>query len=242
MVQKPLSDSGPDVAIALTRLLSDHECAEALDLIESLPESHRPDWLARVWLEVGALRPLRVLVNQLTDPELIAAVHRTLDCGPPPIAIPVGTYPDLEGAAKDLARRGLARDLAYCHLGLAEVAPRVDWRVAHVEHASALAEQLDDARLVSLVVAYEARLDAFFGEDEDAHERVVAAREAGAAVDEPRAVVIAALVHAVLTGDSDLWAQTRVEADALGLSASRFGLELRLSNGEGGAGRDDEGA
>ncbi len=242
MVQTPLSDPGTGVAADITRLLSERECAEALDAIESLPETLRPDCLARVWLVVGALRPLRTLANQLTDPGLIAAVKLVLDRGPTPIEIPVGTYPALEDLAKDHARRGLARDLAHCHLGLAEVAPRVDWRVAHVEHASALAEQLEDRRLASLVIAYEARLDAFFGEDEDAQERVVAAREAGAAVDEPRAVAFADLVAAVLTGDTTVWEQARAEADALGLSESRFGLEPRPSKGEGGAGRDPEGA
>jgi hypothetical protein len=242
MTHVSLSDLRPGVAADLTRLLSERECAEALEAIESLPEVSRQDWLARVWLEVGAMRPLRTLVSQLTDPDLMAAVQLLLELGPASIAIPVGTYPDLEDRAKDLARRGLARDLAYCHLGLAEVAPRVDWRVAHVEHASALAEQLDDPRLASLVIAYEARLDAFFGEDEDAQERVVAAREAGTAVDEPRAVAIAALVSAVLVGDTAAWEQARVEADAHGLSASRFGLELRPTKGEGGAGPDPEGA
>lgn len=244
MAHTPHSDSEPDVDAVLSRLLSNRECADALELIESLPEVTRPDWLARVWMQVGALRPLRALAlaGRLVEPGLVAAVHQLLESGPPPIAIPIGTYAELEDRSKDLARRGLARDLAHCHLGLAEVAPRVDWRVAHVEHASALAEQLDDATLASLVIAYEARLDAFFGEDEDAHERVAAARAAGAAAIEPRAVALASLVAAVLTSDTAAWEQARADADALGLSASRFGLERRLSEGEADAGRDLGGA
>ncbi len=171
------------------RLLAEGRAAEALEAADGLESS---EVLARIWLLVGNVRALRALAGSLDGPlraRVDAVIQRGLELRP----VPSGEYDALSSTLHQLAEFGLAHDLVLHHLALAEVAPRVDWRVLHVEHAATLAGQLDDPGLLALVTLFQARLAAFLGEDDEARDYALEAQSLAVSTREPRASAIAAL-------------------------------------------------
>lgn len=220
-----MADSGSDALESRIKALwRDRRPAEAFELVDQLREP--TPWLARVWMQVGSRRALVPLLPMLGG-ELRAECERFIAEGPGPIVIPTGTRAELDALARDLASRGLAHELAHCHLGLTELDLRVDERVGHLEAASALADQLGDPALKSLVCAYEGRLDAHLGEDEDARERAETAHTLGLEQREPRAIALALAVRAVLDGDTTTLEEVRPRLVALGFDPEGYGFTPR---------------
>jgi hypothetical protein len=148
--------------------------------------------------------------------------------------IPDGTYEDLASAAAGLGEQGRVHELLLHHLAMAGVAPRVDWRVLHVEHASTLALQLGDGGLRALVALFEALLATFLGEDEDAIEYAGQAKELAAGTREPRATAITHCAELLASGRTItpaidmLWsAGVRIEPFAWGLTSSEPSPDAR---------------
>lgn len=225
------SDS-PEGAFAsrLERLLAERRPAEALACLDELADADpgavedTAPLLARIWMQVGSRRALRALDAPL-PPELAEARARFLASGPAPVPIPRGTREELSILAADLGARGLVHELAHVHLGLAELELRVDERLAHIEAAQTLAQQLDDPALLSLATAFQARLDLHLGEADDARDEAEAARALGLAHGEPRAALIAIAVIAALDGDLAALAEARIRLEHLGFAPDAFGLE-----------------
>lgn len=220
-VRAATSTSGPELAAHLEALLVARRPAEALELVDAVADP--TPYLARIWIQVGSRRALRALEGPL-DPGLAAEHARFLESGPPPQPIPSGSRDELSALANELGARGLVHELAHCHLGLAELDLRVDERLAHIEAALALAQQLDDPALLSLATAYEARLNLHLGEADDARDQAELARSLGLAHQEPRAAVIAIAVIAALDGDGVALAEAVVRLQHLGFAPNAFGL------------------
>lgn len=197
------------------RALDAGDAAHALRWIDELPAAEQPDWMVEVWILAGSPRAVRQTLPAVLDPVRRARAERFL-AAPPPIApLRAESYEDLTALAARHAANGLASALACAHLGLAELAPRSDWRALHVEHASSLASGLDDPRLSALVCAFEARLDADFG---DAEEAFIAANQA--VIDGEAHLPLAALWgHLILHRLGEIGALERAQliAHALGL-------------------------
>lgn len=216
-------------AMRLEQLLVERRPAEALACLDELADADpgavgdTAPLLAQIWMQVGSRRALRALDAPL-PPELAETRARFLASGPAPLPIPRGTREDLVALAADLGARGLAHELAHVHLGLAELELRVDERLAHIEAAQALAQQLDDPALLALATAYQARLDHHLGEADDARDEAEAARSLGLAHGEPRAALIAIAVLAALDGDLAALAEAHTRLEHLGFAADAFGL------------------
>jgi hypothetical protein len=181
-----------------------------------LPETLRAAALACVWFEAGSVRGIAGL-GPLGDwraeapafPGLAAALEAVM---PHPdtvsdilakSAFPERDWPRAEAAALELmrdaaSRAGRAAELVRVHLALSEHAPRVDTRVGLVEAAESIAHVLDDRVLHLLVQAFFARVDADFGEDDDARQRVDAVLADPAIDDAPRARAVALAVRVLL--------------------------------------------
>ncbi|MFT7583339.1 MAG: hypothetical protein ACI9MR_005026, partial [Myxococcota bacterium] len=101
-----------------------------------------------------------------------AVRHETL------VAPKLTTYQSLKDLKARLGELGHAGLLAHTHLLMAQVSPRVDFRVTHVEHAGSLFEALGDARSHTLAAAWEAQVEAELGELEGAEDLALQAREA----------------------------------------------------------------
>jgi hypothetical protein len=197
------------------RALDEGDAAHALRWIDELPAAEQPDWLVDVWILAGSPRAVRQVLPAVRDSARRARAERFL-ADPPPIApLHAASYEVLTELAARHAANGLASALACAHLGLAELAPRSDWRALHVEHASSLASGLDDPRLSALVAAFEARLDADFG---DAEEAFIAANHA-VAEGEAHLPLAALWGHLVLDrlGEAGALERARVVAHALGV-------------------------
>lgn len=226
------SGSGPSqgpIATRLEQLLAERRPADALDFLEDVADEatetpgDRSSYLVRIWMQVGSRRALRALDAPL-PPELAETRARFLASGPAPLPIPRGTREDLVTLAADLGARGLAHELAHVHLGLAELELRVDERLAHIEAAQALAQQLDDPALLALATAYQARLDHHLGEADDARDEAEAARSLGLVHGEPRAALIAIAVLAALDNDLVGLAEAHTRLEQLGFAPDAFGL------------------
>lgn len=226
--------------VRLKEVLDQGDYARALELADGLAPSmarDKAEAMARIWLGIGARRPLLSLAEQLGEGGLLegtalaAELRSVLTHGLPMLPIPSGSFEELQARAAELGRLGQVRALAHCHLGLAGVAPRVDWRVGHLEHAAALAEQLEDPGLSSLVMAFEARMDAFLGEDDEARERVEATRQASADGSDTRAGAIVEVVAAILDRDRLAYDRAMAMAAAVGAPTLGFGLEWRDAAG-----------
>lgn len=183
----------------IQRLLEAGEAAEALHLAESLSVSE-PEVLARIWSLIGSPRALAPLLPKL-EGQLRDEVARIVTDGLPQVAIPRGDYPSLEAVATRLGAQGRVHHLVLQQLALAEVAPRVDWRILHVEHAESLARELGDLGLEALVASFQARLAFALGEEDSAE----LAREAlalGLEAREPRATALAEHLLALTSGQA----------------------------------------
>ena len=226
---EPLDDA---LAAELERLIAERRPADALDLLDPMGGFRKIDtlerpflapWLVQIWIQVGSYRGLRAIEAPL-PPELAEARQRFLADGPTPVPIPRGTLAEVRAIATDAGVRGLVRELAHAHLGLAEFDLRVDERLAHIECAEALAAELEDSALRSLALAYRARLDLHLGELDDARDEAEDARELGLAHAEPRAAVIGIAVLAALDNDRVALAEAHTRLAQLGFAPDAFGL------------------
>lgn len=165
--------------------LAQGDAAGALEQIDHLPADARLPWLLRAWRLVGSPAHLAPLVAQMVA--VSAELAEVVAHGVPETALPTGELATLEAAQALAAAQGRAHDLAYLHIALAAIAPRVDQRVAHLAHAATLAQTLADRRLAVRVGAAEAALDAYLGEDEDARDGATWALAEALAVGAPLA-------------------------------------------------------
>lgn len=186
-----------DIAHAPTRIasdglarlrlaLSERRPAAALTALDALESQLSPGdvWAIyrTIWAQAGSLRALAGLgacPGELGELGAFAALH-----APPGIeeALERGAFgevdlprldPDALALVRDsAANAGRAAELCRAQLALAECAERVDQRVGLVEAVQAIAQTLDDRVLSALVEVFLARLDADFGDAEDAVERV----------------------------------------------------------------------
>ncbi len=166
--------------------------ADALQALDGL-EGEDAEAVRRLrieaWRQVGSVRGLaRLGVSR----EEAAFGEGEIPCAAAPEA--------LSDALAQAGRDGRAGDAARLHLALADGAARVDLRFGHVEAAAALAEVLDDPRLRLLVEAFEARLDADVGDDEDAIARAEAVLADATPEASPLACCLAWRVRAEVVG------------------------------------------
>ncbi len=212
-------DALPTPEARLLRALAEGRPAAALDLVDEAglgPDAARVA-TAAVWVLAGSVRGLvglGPLVGAAEGP-FGAALQRALGRvgGALEDIVAAEAFPEVDLPRADpdalplvqatAANAGRAADLVRAHLALAEHAPRVDLRVGHVEAAEVLARTLGDRRLRALVDAVLARLDADFGEAEDAVERAADVLAAVTPVEAPRATALALMVRrAVLHRDA----------------------------------------
>jgi|GEM_PF-2703256 len=182
---------------------------ELLDVVESgLSEADSRAIRQAIWAQAGSLRALAALDE--SDGELSPLGAHAVTVTPVGLdaALETGAFaevdlprldPDALVLVRDAAAHaGRAADLARAQLALAETAERVDLRVGLVEAAQALAHALGDRVLTALVEVFLARLDADFGEAEDAVERVAEVLSLVTPEEAPIATTLALMVRAAV--------------------------------------------
>lgn len=157
----------------LMHQIAQRDFVKALEIAD---ESGSEVALVQVWRAMAARRAL-ALGLETWGPEASELAQAYLEQAPPVYLPMQGDYAELEALARTLGARGDAVELTRCQLGLADAVTRIDVRVGHVEAAAMLADQLGEAGLQLLCMAYLARLDVALGEDDDAEARIREIRE-----------------------------------------------------------------
>jgi hypothetical protein len=207
-------DALPTPEARLVRALDEARPAAALELIDAadLPPEAVTAATAAVWVLAGSVRGLTGLaargelpvaaggaigdaLARLLSRRALALEDVVAAEAFPEADLPRGDPDALPLVQAAAANAGRAADLVRAHLALAEHAARVDLRVGHVEAAEVLARTLGDRRLRALVDAFLARLDADFGEAEDAVERAAEVLSAVTPAEAPRATAFALMVR-----------------------------------------------